>query len=271
MTRSIHDTHVTIKTLPSRGVPYEPDTKISLRALKLGEVDYVFEHKDKVTDIIKYISDRDVIRGIEVPELTVDDWEFIELTLVSMTFPGAKFELTGSCTKCGDTLQVIELKDLDDNVIRTIEVRPETKAIVLPRDISFNTLDDLVEWPIEVDLSVGTTQVDFLRLKHYTELVDVDKVQQRDWTPLKLAEKMCGYSSDELAYTDGAILTYVREKLFHGVLNQFNVTCNVCKTVYPITTAWEVADFIPFWQGGGSAGDRVRFGSGSKSKRNESA
>jgi len=260
--RDINDTHVVLRYLPSRGVPYEEDITISLRPLKLGEVDYIFSHKDKIVDIITYIAERDVVRGIDVLDLTVDDWEFIELSLVSTTFPNAKYELYGGeCPNCGNNVQVIDLKDLEGNVVRQIEVKPELKGIVVPTQISFHTLDEDVNWPIYADLSVGKTQFDFLRLRHYVELAN-EGIEQKDWTPLVVAEKMCGHKAEDLAFEDGEIINYIRNKLDHGVLKQFTVSCNVCSTEYPIQTAWEVADFIPFWEDRGPARNRVHFGNG---------
>lgn len=261
--------YTSLSYLPSRFIPYS-EKEIAIRRLTLGEVDYTFDHQNKITDIVKFYADREVVTGISTFELTVNDWQFVELSIVALTFPDVKFELNGgTCPSCGDEVKTIQLGKTADGEPQVITISAELKSLVVPQDISFVTLDDEVIPPIELELSVGLTVIDFLRIKHYMELARDTGKTQGEWTNRQLTEKMCGVDVNELDYYDGDIIDYAQEKMYHGVNSSFKAKCQLCKTEYPVSTSWGVASFIPFRQDKRLAGNRVRFGHARQSEREE--
>lgn len=255
--------------LPSRFVPYN-QKEIAIRRLTLGEVDFTFDHQNKITDIVKYYADREVITGINVYDLTVNDWQFVELSLVALTFPEVKFELNGGkCPSCGDEVKTIELGRTPDGTPQIITISADLKSFVVPQEISFVTLDEEVVPPIELELSIGVVKMDFLRIRHYFELAKETGKPQSEWTNRQLTQKQCGVIVEDLEYNDGDIIDYAQEKMYHGVNGSFKAKCQLCKTEYPVTTSWEVASFIPFRKDKRLARDRVRFGNASTSERGE--
>lgn len=291
------DQFLPIRKLPSRFVPYDQQPELYMRRLKLSEVDFVFANSDRPAEIIKYLSTRDVLRGIDMGELTMDDWSFVELTLTASTFPETKFTIgKDKCPECGDKTHYVEI-DLGDGEIKRFEKRGEFQTLVVPRDIAFEELDSEVALPIAID---GITDsADFYRVKHFLTIYDeglldtlsecqqeyslfYDSIVDKDnptlaevnkATALSRATKaaqdavdrrkmelMFGVNYDDMAYGDDLVFAFLTEKLKHGPNLVFPVKCNICGHEMEITTRWTVASFIPFRTDSKSPGNRVRFG-----------
>lgn len=288
-----------IHTLPSKFIPYHSDgnhPSLAVRKLTLSEVDFVFAHNDKPADIIRYLDEQQVVRGIPLTHLTVDDWSFVELTLTALTFPSAKFDIdNGKCPKCGDEIHYIELEM--GGKTQKIEKRGKMQALLLPSDVSFKEIAPEVALPIEVELGGGTHTVDFYRLSHYLVLtdeghLDTDKKCRQRVSQLlerhnkgeavaadlaqaiaesERATKMLdrrrnelasGLSYDELEVGDDLVLNLLySDVLSHGSINEFTTTCTVCSHQSKVRTSWVVTSYIPFRADSRAPRDRIVFGS----------
>lgn len=251
--------YITLSYVPSRYVPYPEKPDIKIRKLALGEVDYFYENSRNPKMVVDYFQEREIIKGIPLYDLTVDDWAFLELSAVALTWTNAKFNIDGgSCPQCGEGK--VERLELGLDAVgnkKYLEVSSQLNTALVPADLTFNSLDEEVDWPIQLDLESGTANADFYRVSDYLDLYE----EGNHRNVAKIIEKMIGIPREELAVEDEPILTYLYNKLSHGPNNEVPIKCPICSTIYRIRTEWDVSRFIPFRGGQSATGDRIHFGS----------
>lgn len=257
--------HVPLPYLPSRFVPY-PELKdtsergVYVRKLTWGEVDYLYETTRTPKVIIDFYRDREIIKGIDLYRLTADDWSFLELQCVAMTWPDSEFRVHGGdCPSCGKgKVERIELgKDPLTGKDKVIEIHPELNKILVPTDISFHQLDDDVDYPIHIKAVDGSLiPADFYRIKDYLDLYESGNHRKKTF----IIEKMIGKSILDIDMDDKPQLEFLYRKLKHGPLKSIEVKCPVCRNDYKLLTEWDVSRFIPFREDYRPEGNRILFG-----------
>lgn len=284
-----NDGYTRVRYLPSRFVPYIDTAdnsvpELFIRKMKLGEVDYLFANKGHSSDILTYMAKREIVKGIPLERITVDDWAFLELTITAMTFTSTKFNIDGGeCPECGDEIKYVEY-ELPDGKIKRVEVRGEMKAIIIPSQVSFQELDETVEPPVELELVSKTVEMDFFRLKHFIAMekqgfftptdehdpqwADKERIR-RDALERVRNEMITGVSYEDLDIGDNLVINYAVEKMAHPVQTEFPIKCTKCGHQNTIRTSWEVMSFVPFRTDERSARDRIHFGKRDAPANNE--
>jgi len=247
--------YTTIHTLPSRFIPYPPNVQIRYRPLIYNEVLYMSEHKGQDLSIISKFHDAKIIEvsnPMDFWDLTLGDWMFLLLSVVADSHIKVSYDIGRDCPHCKGKVEKIELDIPNSN----FEVKGEVKRKLTPTEIFFKSLEDDVEMPIEIELSTGVAELDFIRMKHY-------RLKQRKSGKDDLS-LLLNVPSDNLNLEDVQLISYARDYIEHGPENTIKADCQLCKKSFDVKVNWEAIDFLPFRPDEKSIRDRVSFGKRSK-------
>jgi len=266
-----------IKELPSSYKAYPEGTEISVRPLKHGEVVNYSERRDKIIDILEYFDKREVIKGINIWDISVGDWQFLELTIVAASYIAPTFSFTGpECKDCKKKMEEAKEKEKEKEVISvpgfpTIDRKklPERfKVNFLPSELIFNSVEDKVKIPVTIDLDNGdTVELDFFRLRHYKEMLE-KKLEGRDE---EIAIAAGVNLEDDVTTQDAWVMETAYKSMDHGLADKVTLKCPSCNKEIEREVDWEILSLIPFHGDEKSVGERIHFGGALKSTNNDVA
>lgn len=256
--------YTTIKTLPSRFVPYPKDAVISCRPLVYDEVVYISKHRQDEIAIIEKFKETEIIKtiGLDFWDLTMGDWSFLLLSIVNSSYIKIQYNINRECSKCLGKIDKIELTIPNSKTPHIIEVKSGLNAVIIPAEIKFEELDEQVDDIAVLDLIEGQAELDFIRMKHFKSVTNSSK----DLNEISLI--LSGVNANKLALSDIQIATYARDIMNHGPSSKVLCKCPVCKLEEEVEIEWKALDFIPFRQDKRIIKTKVSFGkrsSGSKS------
>jgi len=253
---------IEVKDLPSGYKPYPENTVISIRPLKYGEVLEFNEYRGHPLDILKYAEKREIISGIAIDELTVGDWQFLELTLVAASYATPTYTIKlGKCPECEKKYSKLPKEELYFT-IGGVEVSkiPDVGRKLVPADISFIDIAEEVESPVMFESSIGEVSIDFYRIKHYKVLLEDGK---QDSLPHQVA-KVADCDLEDLELDDYNTLVAAFEMMSHGMDSNVAVTCHECEHQATVKLDWGLLQLIPFARDKESARNRIHFGKSGK-------
>jgi len=254
--------YISLNKLPSGYIPYNEEVKknlIQIRGLTYGEVMTFSEHKDKLQDIIPFIKERDIIKGIDFEEISVGDWEFIELTLAAISYADPTYTINlGECPKCKEKFSNLPEDELYLKVgPERISKIPKLTRKVTHGEINFKELPKEITSEAEITLEDGKQiTVDFFRLKHYKSL----SKDQENFSIIKKVEALSGISINDITSMDYATLLEAIELMSHGLDSSFNVVCPSCAFTKIFTFQWRLLQLRSFSFDNQTIRDRILFG-----------
>ena len=262
-----------IKELPSSYKAYPEGTEISVRPLKHGEVVNYSERRDKIIDILEYFDKRKVIKGIDIWDITVGDWQFLELTIVAASYIAPTFSFTGP--ECEDCKKKMEASEKEEKEVISVPGFPTIdrkklperfKVNFLPSELVFNSVDDKVKIPVSIDLdNENTVDLDFFRLRHYKEMLE-KKLKGRDE---EIAIAAGVNLEDDVTTQDAWVMEEAYKLMDHGLANKITLKCPSCNKEIEKEVDWEILSLIPFHGDEKSVGKRIHFGGALKSTNND--
>ncbi len=229
--------HITLDQLPSHYVPYSDEVrkeKIKIRPLTYGEVLTFSEYKDNFIDLLSFMGESDIVRGIAFEDITIGDWEFIELSLVAMSYADPIYTVSfGECEACKEKMSDLPEEELYLKVGKQVISKiPMLAKKIKQGEINFKEIIEDVTSEGEVTLENGTNAiVDFYRLKHYKTLLQEKKEDSEE----RKIELLSNLIINDISLLDYTILTEVVNLMEHGLDSTFtihcpNASCNVTKT-----------------------------------------
>src|SRR3989304_986210 len=131
------DSYFVIDSIPSRMIPYRKGTVIRIRPFTFGEVMYLADHRDNPLEIMDMFDRGRVIEGVPFKELTVGDYTFLMLTVVTASFASVTYTLVTECPKCLGKIDEIDLYVVGSPKLK---VEGKLKSTIMPADIGFRAL-----------------------------------------------------------------------------------------------------------------------------------
>ncbi len=251
--------HVSLNIIPSGYIPYPNlnGEKIKLRRLTYEEVIEFSENRDRSSDLIDYIKKRDIVTGVDIDEITMGDWSFIELSMVILSYsnPSYTFSL-GECPKCKVKYSELEEDELFLNIgdIKVSKI-PKLWKKVTHGQISFEELPPEVQSTAIVDLDGTKVEVDFFRIKHHLQLLK-EKKEDNIVDQIKSVSKVDFKTIDNVGF---ALLKAAFDKMKHGLDSSFTVTCPDCKYSKSFRMDWGLLQFTPHYIDAGFIEERISF------------
>jgi len=258
----------TLKDIPSRYLAYPEGTQISIRPLMFGEVIEFTERYDEPLDYYKYLASIDVVEGIDFWEITTGDWQYIELSIISISYATPSFTIPGPpCDKCSKSEEKVEEESEPQTIVASLpmnrkkQLPKEYTAKLIPTDLIFNTVDDDVNDVVSVELESGkSVTLDFFRLKHYLKMLENNlngKAQEIvQVTGLDL--------NKDITYDDYPYLEKAYNMLSHGLDDKVSLRCPNCSDVKEMEVDWRASTLIPFRPDADTLRDRISIGKISK-------
>ena len=253
-----------LKDIPSRYLAYPEGTQISIRPLMFGEV---LEFTERYNDPINYynfLAETGVVEGIDFWEITTGDWQYIELSIISISYATPSFTIPGppcdKCSKADDKKDQTIVAALPFN--KKPQLPKEYTAKLIPTDLVFNTVDDGVNDAISVDLESGNSvTLDFFRLKHYLSMLENDLTGMTEEivqiTKLDLKK--------DVTYIDYTCLEEAYRMLNHGLDDKVMLKCPACGDTKEEEVDWGSSSLIPFRPPSNIIRDRIHVGKVSSS------
>jgi len=248
---------IKIQKVPSRFKPYPENTEISLRELTQGEVLNFSEYADRTLDCVSYVGEREILKGIDIWDLTVGDWQFLQLQLVSMSYASPSYSLKGPvCDKCKKKNDFITPLKIEG--YKPENFPPGLRAKLVPSDIRFEEVDEKAQFPVEVTLDSGKkVSYDFYRLKHYKELAE----QGLKNTRASEIQVITGLNfEEEVSSFDYDVLKKVYEMLDHGIGKKITLKCPDCEGTKEVEVNWDIMSLFPHFRDEKSLNDRITLG-----------
>ena len=224
--------------IPSKGLTYPKDGKISYRPYTFGEVKRISQSKVGIKE--KY---KEALGGITVSfgaeNLTMSDALYISHLRKLSSIGTAKVVVPFLCACCFQT----------------------NRPTVDTGELEFDDLE-IKSSPVFVDLSVGEVSFSPLTVKDYFHLVDIGKeedeialaaIQCRDMEFDKAYEMI-----DQLMPQDAAVLSEVDDLLYHGLkVKEFE--CKHCQKRTSLELDGGQTLFLPFRPSSEPVQNRIRF------------
>jgi hypothetical protein len=259
----------TLKDLPSRYLPYPEGTTISIRPLMFGEVIEFTERYDEPIDYYKYLSSIGVVDGIDFWEITTGDWQYIELSIISISYATPSFTIPGPpCDKCSKSEPVKDGEEPESQTFvaslpmnRKKQLPKEYTAKLIPTDLIFNTIEDEITDSVSVDLESGkSVTLDFFRLKHYLNMLE-NSLNGK-------AQEICQITgldlNKDVTYDDFPYLEKAYDMLLHGLDDKVSLSCPSCGDAKEMEVNWSASTLIPFRPDASSLRNRISIGTASK-------
>lgn len=256
--------YITIQNPPSSYIPYPEGSVIRCRPIKWGDAWFFAENRENDIDVIRKFAEDEIIKceGFEFWDLTVGDWLFLLLSIMSSSFMRITYNVERQCPHCKGEIKTIDLQVPN---APKMEVKGNLKADLTPSDIVFKQIDrsDVEDTPVIVELTDGNeAEVDFYRMRHYVKALNRENTDD-------LSNIVKGVDTSQLSMEDIQTITYAREVMDHGPENEVDAVCPLCSNKDTIRVDWEGVDFVPFRVNEESARSRIRFGKGAKSTNDE--
>jgi len=242
-----------LKQLPSKGLAYPPGTKISVRPLKFGEVIEFTERHGEPIDYYNYLAGRSIVDGIDFWEITTGDWQYIELSMITVSYATPSLTINGPpCDKCSKEPPIPpdeKKKDVPQEVVALLpgmdrkKIPKEYTARLLPTDLIFNTVDDKLTGPVSVDLVNGkSASLDFFRIKHHMQMLQSEKSGVDEEIALITGLDF----SNDVEFEDYAALEEAYGLFSHGLDDAIELQCPNCGTKKVMEVDWRASQLIPF-------------------------
>lgn len=272
-----------LQNLPSRYVPYPPETEISIRPLITDEVAFLSEHRERPIEVVDMFTKEGIVTGVTADQLTLGDYLYCLFTVLAASYSRVIYTLSDECDECKLAINSFSMgiKDIpgslvEDKVSEEDQKEHDLLATIPVGEIEMkfltedsDTLDPKTNCPIVIQLNQGgEVGVDFYRILHYRQVL---KKQQE----MKTAEKKfprlqeeiyelslrTGVDVGKLGTEDYAMVKLGTEMLDHGPIG---VAKTRCSNGHEKTLAfdWRRMQTIPFRQDRGDPKQRIRFGKG---------
>lgn len=252
------------KDLPSRNLAYDNINCIKYREMTFKEVMNFSKFRKRKLDLLEFIKEREIVKGIDIYEITVGDWQFIELSLVNTSFAGVSYPYDlGDCSNCEKELK--EQYKEEDLYISIGNVKkskiPKMIKILAATDILFNDIEDTeIQLPISVTLDNGNeAPFDFYRLKHLIKMEEQD-----DRTIQNRISIISGIDLYDMSMDDYHVFVELSNLLSHGLDNKIEISCPRCGKTINKKIDWRLLRFFPYVRDGSSFKERITFGKNRK-------
>jgi len=260
--------HITLEQVPSKYIPYSDEVrqnKIKIRPLTYGEVLAFSQHKDKFIDLLDYMKTKDIVTGVPFEEITIGDWEFIELSLVAISYADPTYTIDlGQCEVCKQKFSDLPEEELYLKVgPHTISKIPALLKKVKFGEINFKELENEITSVGEVTLEDGTVAtVDFYRLKHFKTLLQENKEE----SVARKVELVTNTSVDNITTTDFVVLNEAITLMEHGLDSTFVIKCpnGTCNNKKEVSFQWRLLQLRTFSVSDDVIRNRISFGKTSK-------
>jgi len=259
-----------LKDIPSRYLAYPEGTQISIRPLKFGEVLEFTERYGDPINYYNYLAGLDVVEGIDFWEITTGDWQYIELSIISISYATPSFTIPGPpCDKCSTSdKSKDDSEDKSQTIVaslpmskKKLQLPKEYTAQLIPTDLIFNTVDDEVNAAVSVDLESGkSVTLDFFRLKHYIHMLKNNLTGNA-----QEIVQITGLDLNEIEYEDFPYLETAYGMLSHGLDDKVNLKCPSCGDTKEMEVDWGASSLIPFRPSSDVIRNRIHVGQTSKS------
>lgn len=259
MSSQVPEFEISVKQLPSRGLPYPKGSKVWYKTYSWGEIREASISRKGQTEAIK-----DILIGIRADfpatELTYSDFLYLALARKISTFSGMQVTVPYICSnkKC----------------------QKENKGTFTERDIEFNDLsEEVTELPARV--TFGDKELEFSPMTvgqyleisggKYNETLKTGKMDsiaiQASW--IKNLDFKAAY---EFVYKlskpeDFEVITEIDKLLFHKIKPQ-TFKCPDCGTETSVMLEGRQALIAPFRTGEKPKNSRIQFGKGTQSASN---
>ena len=247
----------TLRDLPSHYKPYPENTRIQYRPLTEGEVlNYSETDPEKIIDILTYFQEREVIKGIDLWDITPGDWQFIEISLMAVSFMLPLFTVESHiiCEEC-TAKKLAENKQIEADYEKRMKVGQEVvpmtinretqtfqhiypssphmiddtpiklKAEITPGQMVWSEIADEVNGlPVIILYDNTKITMDYFRLKHLKEMKEKELEGVN-----KEIELLSKIKCEDTNRDDWQILETAYDIMEHGLSNKVLVNCPDCR------------------------------------------
>jgi len=211
--------------LPSKFIPYE-ENQLQWRSLTFGEVKKIDPNNMSEAMVLEVY--RNVIRGIDVENITYPDYKFIMIYVALQTTPTKQWGVISDCPDC----------------------KKENKMTVDATMFDFKDIE-VKSLPVKIKVSDNREiHLDALRVKDVPRLLEIPDNLDIEISTLSLMVRNMEFDEayevmSNLDMETAALVRAVEGKIFHG-LKPVPYTCNHCGFNYRVVVGLEVADLLPF-------------------------
>jgi hypothetical protein len=255
---------IEVKTLPSKWLPYPNGVKISYRPYVFGEIKKYNQSNMSLRDKYTFMLSGVIADGMDVWDLTVPDFLFIQLLRKISTFGDTECSISYKCPGC-NRLSEHQFKSSDiifDDLFDGVDINGVPKC------------------PVTVKVSHGDMQFSPLNCRGYLDAQDFLQSNPDYDDGIYMLATMCtSHSVGEAykkiydgTYEDSFKFEYLDELLYHGMA-QKSFTCRnkinsigtdgaevVCNTTTPVEVDSGEAFIAPFHGDAESIKNGIRFG-----------
>lgn len=220
---------ISVERIPSKGFYYPEGTEIKVRALTWEERMMFAKYKKQQyqVDLLEMLAENEVVKGIDLWEITMGDWSFLELLMVTLTFRPISYTFSLKCSECSDSNQ------------REVSFRDsrEGNGNLTPSNFVFESSEHHLR--SYIFLNGREVKLNSYRLKHYRK-IRMEGEQEDDYN--KLISLLDRETVREVVTSP---IDCPRVQSDHGLKMGVTLCCSSCNKKEEVGVEWSVFDFIP--------------------------